>query len=437
MAALNRFRLLLLAGAFGFIAHDARAQTDLVDLIGDTYFENKFDLLGGIGNVGSFEFPESFGVFDVSAVMNSALVLETAAFPIGSSSGGFTYVFDATTGAPLRNSPSFGPAFAERPLTGGKGKMTFGMTYSHRSFDKIEGQSLTGNTVKFYAPLNYITDGTTADVIESTLNMTVKSDTATIFMTYGVLEKLDVAVAFPIQHVSLDVGLASQLIRFGPNSGIPGSAIPAASASRSGSASGLGDIAIRGKYNFYNAPHAALAAGVDVRVPTGDEANLLGTGRTRTRLYAAFGSSGTGTGSTAKLFPHANFGYTFESKTNDNDYFYFGSEVSYAAGAEYVAHPKVTVIGDIFGRSLANEGRVQQTSTTFQLVQTTVSPQRDLPVTLLQYEPGLRLNSTLASIGAKFNPWSTFIVSAHALFQLTDAGISSSVTPVIGFDYSF
>src|SRR5262245_11041237 len=61
-------------------------------------------------------------------------VAELAGFPIGSSSGGFTYVFDSTTGLAVRSTPSFGPAFAERPLTIGRGKLNAGVTYLHRSF---------------------------------------------------------------------------------------------------------------------------------------------------------------------------------------------------------------------------------------------------------------------------------------------------------------
>jgi hypothetical protein len=438
MTSRRWLRFLVLTCVFASVSREARAQTDtdLTNLIGLTYIENQIDLLSGIGNLADFDFPTSFGPFSVESVMNSALVLETAAFPIGSSSGGFTYVFDATSGAALRSSPSFGPAFAERPLTGGRGKLTVGLTYLHRSFDEIEGQSLDGSGLKFWAPLTNAVTGGKVDLIESTLNLAVTSDTATMFATYGVLDKLDVSVAVPIQHVSLNATLSSELVRFGPTSGVPGSEIPAAVASRSGSASGIGDVAIRAKYNILNAPQAAVAAGLDVRLPTGDEYNLLGTGRTRTKVYGAFSSNVPGS-RMAKFFPHVNFGYTFDSEAQAEELFFFGSEFSYAAGAEYVAHPRLTIVGDIFGRSLADEGRLQQRAETYQLVRSGPKAQEEITVTELQFQQGARLNSTLAAIGAKYNPRSTFIVSAHLLFQLTDSGIKSAVTPVIGFDYSF
>ena len=72
----------------------------------------------------------------------------------------------------------------------------------------------------------------------------------------------------------------------------------------SGSATGIGDIVVRAKYNFLRAWGGGLAAAVDVRTPTGDESNLLGTGGVQTKVYGiasvAFG----------KLSPHINAGYT-------------------------------------------------------------------------------------------------------------------------------
>src|SRR3972149_6571260 len=61
--------------------------------------------------------------------LNGAVVTQLSTFPIGSSSGGFTYVTDEKTGVPTRSSNNFGPAFAERALTVGKGRFTAGFNY--------------------------------------------------------------------------------------------------------------------------------------------------------------------------------------------------------------------------------------------------------------------------------------------------------------------
>jgi hypothetical protein len=399
-------------------------------VISDAYVASKIGLFDSIAGQGIFDIPFAYGPSDVEAVLRSAIVYETAAFPLGSSSGAFTYSYDSTSGVAVRSSPSFGPAFAERALTGGRGKFNVGMTYLHRSFSQLEGRDLQDGSLKFYAPL--VVTGTTSavDVVESTVTMSVTSDTAVFFATYGVTNKLDLSVVVPVQSVSINATVSSQLLRFGPPSGLP-NPIPAVEASRSGSSSGIGDMAVRAKYNIISAPNAAIAAGVDVRLPTGDEYDLLGTGRFRTRVYAALSSQ------SSKFIPHANFGYTFNSEANDDDLFFFGPEVSYAAGAEYVAHPRVTILGDFLGRSLADEGRLQEQTTTYELFTAGSSPSIPLTVSELAYEPGLRLTTMLLSIGAKFNPGRTFVVSGHLLFPMSAAGFKSQPTPVFGIDYSF
>ena len=93
----------------------------------------------------------------------------------------------------------------------------------------------------------------------------------------------------------------------------------------SGSATGIGDIVVRAKYNFFRARGGGLAAAVDVRTPTGDESNLLGTGGVQTKVYGiaslAFG----------KLSPHINAGYTASTKGALPDAS-LNDEWNYAAG---------------------------------------------------------------------------------------------------------
>src|SRR5262245_64239928 len=47
---------------------------------------------------------------------NNQLATQFATFPLGSSTGGLTYVFDESLGTLRRASASFGPLFAERAL---------------------------------------------------------------------------------------------------------------------------------------------------------------------------------------------------------------------------------------------------------------------------------------------------------------------------------
>ena len=181
-------RSVVLASFFALVPGIASAQSSgLVNVIGDTYDASIEQLEAGIGNAALFE-TFAFGPFAAEAVISSATVLETAAFPIGSSSGGFTYFYDATSGAAMRSSPSFGPAFAERPLTSGRGTFNVGVTYLHRRFTELEGVDVEDGSLKFHAPLSVVATQATVDVVESTFKLEMKSVTTTLFASYGVLD---------------------------------------------------------------------------------------------------------------------------------------------------------------------------------------------------------------------------------------------------------
>ena len=68
-----------------------------------------------------------------SSALYGLLLGETTTFPIGSSAGGFTWIFDSNLRVPIRRSSSFGPMFAERPFTTGKGKLNVGAVFQHTS----------------------------------------------------------------------------------------------------------------------------------------------------------------------------------------------------------------------------------------------------------------------------------------------------------------
>ena len=68
---------------------------------------------------------------------------ETTTFPTGTSAGGFTWTFDDSLRVPIRRSRSFGPMFAERPFTTGKGKLNVGAAFQHTTFSSVGGRSLT------------------------------------------------------------------------------------------------------------------------------------------------------------------------------------------------------------------------------------------------------------------------------------------------------
>ena len=108
---------------------------------------------------------------------------------------------------------------------------------------------------------------------------------------------------------------------------------------------------LRAKYNFLRKPGGSLAAFVDVRLPTGNEDDLLGSGATQAKLALVAG------GSPGRFSPRASFGYTFSSGGSD----FTGDlpdELYYTAGFDIVPHRRLTITADFIGRTLLDATRL-------------------------------------------------------------------------------
>src|SRR5687768_5184623 len=138
----------------------------------------------------------------VPAQVNGALLTLLSTYPTGTPAGGFTYIFDPALGTLTRSSDSFGPSFAERALTTGRGKVDVGFGYQHTAYDTFEGLNLRQREITFFIPhidccsrgaaTEAIPDGTRltpafeGDLMEAALSLKLVSDTSTLFASYGV-----------------------------------------------------------------------------------------------------------------------------------------------------------------------------------------------------------------------------------------------------------
>ena len=413
--------------------------------------------------------------------VNRALVTLLSTFPLGSPSGGFTYTFDPSLGTLARSSESFGPSFAERALTMGRGKVSVGFGYQHAAYDTFEGLNLRQREIKFYVPhADCCSRGATAestpdgsrltpafegDLVEAALALELVSDTSVVFASYGVSDRFDIGVAVPFVRVELNASVLARIDRLAtsqePGIHVFEGADPDRRMFRlSGVASGLGDIVLRAKYAFTSRRPLGLAAAVETRVPTGDETNLLGTGGVQSKVFAIASLT------RGPLSPHVNVGYTFSSKGSLRSLSFtdevtpaagvdaLPDEVVATAGADLALTPRVTMSFDVLGRSLRDAGRMRLTQKTFEFAAAGTGtggggggggagrpPQPSAPTqtatrTELQLQPGdLRLY--LGAAGIRFNPWRTVLVTANLLFPLTTSGLRDRVTPVLGIDYVF
>ncbi len=72
--------------------------------------------------------------------------------------------------------------------------------------------------------------------------------------------------------------------------------------SDSGSAAGIGDVVLRGKFTVYRGEHLGFAGGMDFRLPTGDSLNFLGSGSLGVKPFGIVSYS-------ARVSPHAEVGF--------------------------------------------------------------------------------------------------------------------------------
>jgi hypothetical protein len=327
------------------------------------------------------------------------LVLELASLP-SSSAGGFTYRLDPALGMVIRSSDSFGPLFTERSLAAGRGRSSFGVSYRSTTFENIDGRNLQDGTLVSTAS---ILRGEPAPFDIETVSLRIRTDTMTLTGSVGLTDRFDLSAGVPFVRVNLR-GERVDTYR--------GRAFTQAAGS--GSASGLGDIVLRAKYNAVRAGASGLAVGGEVRLPTGREEDLLGAGRMSVtpRLIGSYERDRVGV--------HGEVGYSFHGVAD---------ALNYAGAVTVVAVPRLTLIGELLGRRLDSLGR---------LVETTQPHPRLAGVDTIRLTGADQDTDRIVAVaGIKWNVASTWLLTANVLRPLTSVGLNASWVPTITFDYWF
>jgi hypothetical protein len=370
---------------------------------------------------------------------NQSILSQLSTFPVGSSSGGFSYSFDPALGTFVRTTDTFGPTFAERAVTIGRNRFNLGLSYQHVSYGGFEGEDLDSGAIKFYLTHEALPTASffEGDVIETALRLKLTTDTVAMFGNYGITDRLDIGVAVPFVHVNMDAAVDATVLRLASGDRsihVFVNGTTQETIRQSGNAMGIGDILLRAKYQVTKSASGGMAAAVDLRLPSGDDRNLLGAGATQIKANL-IGSAPIG-----RVAPHFNVGYTWSEGASASGAFNVSDEVNYAAGTEVQAHPRLTMLVGVSGRTLRKAGRLQLQEKTFRF---TTGPANDPTTTSgsrvfseFAWEPG-NLNLTVASAGIKFNPYGNLLISVNVLVPVGDAGIKARPTPIIGLDYVF
>lgn len=364
-----------------------------------------------------------------------ALTNQLVSLPYPTPAAGFTYQFDPTLGVFTRTTNSFGPILSERAETIGDGRLSFGFATQRLAFDSIEGLDLEAIPAVFTLDRAELLGGredviTTLNTVEATVTR------STAFISYGVTNRLDVSVAVPIVAVDMLVSSTATIRRLGttdPEIHFFRMADDSVGDRRIftalGHATGIGDVSLRGKATLTRSRHMGLAAGVDLKLPTGDETNLLGTGSLAVQPYAVWSASYGG------FSPHVNAGYRWNGASvigggpGSDQARDLPDVVVYSAGGALEVHPRLTLAVDVLGRTVLDSPRLERTvfvgldaaGTTFD----DISFRRRT------------LNDLSAATGLKLNVAGRLLVNANLLFQLNADGLRAKISPLIGVEYAF
>lgn len=391
-------------------------------------------------------------------LLNRNIAYQLASFPLGSSSGGFTFTLDPSLGVLNRSAESFGPLFAERAVTAGKGKLTLGANFMHSTWDRFEGNELrTGDLVLSLTHQDTDASGDTltpvfeGDVIDARLNLDLTTDTTVVFANYGITDRFDVGVAVPFVRVDMNAVIHTTILniatqqtvtlfhQFDPliDTGCGGNRITNDNLENdfceTGESSGIGDVVVRGKLGLAQGDNMSLAAGVDVRLPTGKEEDLLGTGAAQVKPYLIAGFLPK-----SKFSPHLNIGYTF---TGESDLLgQLPDEVDWTVGFDAAPASRVTITADVVGRSLldAQRLRVRDRDFFYRRAGDPPPPFRRVETRPEFFAEEGTMHLVLGSAGLKVNPFGRFLISFNALFPLSkNNGLQDDFTPVVAIDYNF
>ena len=329
-----------------------------------------------------------------------ALLISLTSVPIATSSSGFLYRLNPELGTVQRASQTFGAFFTERALTPGNGRASFGITATTSDFKRLNGNDLQSGS--FITVANTFRDEPAPFDTEA-LTLNLQTSTMTLLASVGVTDRLEIGGAVPFVRLTLD-GQRLNVYR----------GTPLVQASASGTASGLADIALRAKYTLVATADGGIAAAGEVRLPTGDEENLLGAGSTSWRVLgvASFDRGAFGI--------HGNAGIV---RGGVSDEFTFSGAMSIAA------HPRVTLSGEIYGRHIEELRDISLVAEPHPTI---------IGVDTLRLLPGSSGTTLVTALtGLKWNVGGTLVIGGHVAWPLTERGLTATIVPTLTLEYAF
>ncbi len=356
--------------------------------------------------------------------LSTAIGTAATSTPLGATGSGVTYRF--VGGLPVKVTESSGPILGERAQTLGKGRFFLGASLTTANFKRFRGVPISDLDFHF-AHQDVGTPGLgdpvlENDILEVRLQANLNLWVSTLFATLGLTDGLDVSVAVPLVHTSFQGRSQAQIFPFGATavhffSGTAAAPGLRATAATFGSATGIGDVTVRLKANFRPEESFAVAVLGDLRLPTGNEADLLGAGATAVRgigiVSARFGD----------FRPHLNVGVGFRGGDQPD-------VAALTAGFEHPLAAWATLLVDVIGEwELGDTGTPLPGATVYQFPFLRIVQPTNIP--------DIRDDRIAGALGFKFRMTRgpTFVV--NTLVPLSRGGLQPTITWTTGLEFNF
>lgn len=425
--------------------------------------------------------PKNFGLATPTALnsaISSSIGVALSLIPVASPTSAVILKKDPATGAELPVSRTLGSVFTERAETIGKNGFFIGVSHQDLHFGSISGQNLNGLTVLYKGGDQSAIGANNGKTQPATFNLglDVRLSQDLAVLTYGVTNRLDLSVGLPMVHAAVASTASNGLIYSGAglgtngnncwcqNSWAPGTfrLIEPLIGQSSFSKSGFGDVLVRVKGAVLERENSAVAIGADLRLPTGDADNYLGTGTTSVKPFVAV-SLYKPVSSGLVLSPHVNVGWQFSGKSvlggqiqgspqtatmaNGDKIPYLGAPfsvvkdklpdvVDWSAGVELAMGKRNTLVADILGNQIGLINGAQTVKLDSAPGFSPISPFAAATPRGLVDGGRTSFGQYSGSFGYKVRVAGNLVFTFNALVRLDNNGLTARVVPLYGLSYS-
>jgi hypothetical protein len=413
---------------------------------------------------------------------------ELTTLRLASPASGIVFAFDRSLAVVKRSTESYGPILGERAETIGRHRVFVAATYQFFPFSTLDGIDIKHIPAVYNRADTINPDGTRRsptdppspgspgpelEYVNTTNRIDLNVHQITFYATYGLTNRVDISVAVPFLDVHMGSisnativrtpdpvmqPISSQFYQGDPNSLLGRlyartgpAANCAATLSCSGyfhyfdpnnpatsltapfsnvkAANGIGDVVFRVKGTVFQGERAALALGADVRVPSGDEKNFLGSGAAGFEPFLAMSYR-------ARISPHADIGYEFNGSSilaGDIDTGTKGrlpDQLFYSAGVDAGVTRKLTLAVDLLGERLYDAPGVIIGA----WVDLLGVSHPDVPQTISIHRS---FNMDDLALGAKYSLHGDLLLTGNVQFKLDDGGLRAKIVPLVGISYTF